>query len=187
MTNAYMSSHCLQMIVQRVLVCLALLDVPVLLLGRPLFLYFRHRNNRRTVGILVCCCIFDKIMNISGFPRAVEFLEYHGILKGQFQTLKVREFYICFCPSHGQIKGIFVLQLHSVVYLRAVFCVNSVYRYPRLWHAQALNWVSLSVFLAPEQCVVPISDPLPQIKSLSDCLILTPPPHLTLNLPILGR
>uniref|UniRef100_A0A673IIL4 V-type proton ATPase subunit a n=1 Tax=Sinocyclocheilus rhinocerous TaxID=307959 RepID=A0A673IIL4_9TELE len=39
-----------QMIVQRVLVCLALLAVPVLLLGRPLFLYFRHRNNRRTVS-----------------------------------------------------------------------------------------------------------------------------------------
>uniref|UniRef100_A0A8C1WFW1 V-type proton ATPase subunit a n=1 Tax=Cyprinus carpio TaxID=7962 RepID=A0A8C1WFW1_CYPCA len=37
-----------QMIVQRVLVCLALLAVPVLLLGRPLFLYFRHRTNRRT-------------------------------------------------------------------------------------------------------------------------------------------
>ncbi|KAI2668315.1 V-type proton ATPase 116 kDa subunit a2 [Labeo rohita] len=36
-----------QMIVQRVLVCLALLAVPVLLLGKPLFLYFRHRNNRR--------------------------------------------------------------------------------------------------------------------------------------------
>uniref|UniRef100_A0A8C1WFH8 V-type proton ATPase subunit a n=1 Tax=Cyprinus carpio TaxID=7962 RepID=A0A8C1WFH8_CYPCA len=50
MTNAYMSSHCLQMIVQRVLVCLALLAVPVLLLGRPLFLYFRHRTNRRTVS-----------------------------------------------------------------------------------------------------------------------------------------
>ncbi len=131
MTNAYMSSHCLQMIVQRVLVCLALLDVPVLLLGRPLFLYFRHRNNRRMVGILVCCCIFDKIMNISGFPRVMEFLEYHGIFKGPFQTLKVREFYIYFSPSHG-ISGIFVLQLHSVVYLHAVFCVNSVYRQPRL-------------------------------------------------------
>uniref|UniRef100_A0A8C1WGY5 V-type proton ATPase subunit a n=1 Tax=Cyprinus carpio TaxID=7962 RepID=A0A8C1WGY5_CYPCA len=39
-----------QMIVQRVLVCLALLAVPVLLLGRPLFLYFRHRTNRRTVS-----------------------------------------------------------------------------------------------------------------------------------------
>ncbi len=26
----------------------------------------------------------------------------------------------------------------------------------------------------------------PSLKSLSDCLILTPPPHLTLNLPILG-
>uniref|UniRef100_A0A671NNP8 V-type proton ATPase subunit a n=1 Tax=Sinocyclocheilus anshuiensis TaxID=1608454 RepID=A0A671NNP8_9TELE len=39
-----------QMIVQRVLVCLSLLAVPVLLLGRPLFLYFRHRNNRRTVS-----------------------------------------------------------------------------------------------------------------------------------------
>uniref|UniRef100_A0A8C1WFE6 V-type proton ATPase subunit a n=1 Tax=Cyprinus carpio TaxID=7962 RepID=A0A8C1WFE6_CYPCA len=38
-----------QMIVQRVLVCLALLAVPVLLLGRPLFLYFRHRTNRRTL------------------------------------------------------------------------------------------------------------------------------------------
>uniref|UniRef100_A0A8C1N086 V-type proton ATPase subunit a n=1 Tax=Cyprinus carpio TaxID=7962 RepID=A0A8C1N086_CYPCA len=39
-----------QMRVQRVLVCLALLAVPVLLLGRPLFLYFRHRTNRRTVS-----------------------------------------------------------------------------------------------------------------------------------------
>uniref|UniRef100_A0A672QFE2 V-type proton ATPase subunit a n=1 Tax=Sinocyclocheilus grahami TaxID=75366 RepID=A0A672QFE2_SINGR len=51
-----------QMIVQRVLVCLALLAVPVLLLGRPLFLYFRHRNNRRTVSrgeIRLCPLVTD--------------------------------------------------------------------------------------------------------------------------------
>ncbi len=29
-------------------------------------------------------------------PTVMEFLEYHGILKGLFQTLKVREFYIFF-------------------------------------------------------------------------------------------
>ncbi len=54
------------------------------------------------------------MLKITGFPRVMEILEYHGILKGLFQTLKVREFYIFFCPSHG-ISGIFVCQLHSVL------------------------------------------------------------------------
>ncbi len=36
------------------------------------------------------------IILFAGFPRVMEFLEYHGILKGLFQTLKVREFYIFF-------------------------------------------------------------------------------------------
>uniref|UniRef100_A0A671NSI3 V-type proton ATPase subunit a n=1 Tax=Sinocyclocheilus anshuiensis TaxID=1608454 RepID=A0A671NSI3_9TELE len=48
-----------QMIVQRVLVCLSLLAVPVLLLGRPLFLYFRHRNNRRTLQEEQCPLVTD--------------------------------------------------------------------------------------------------------------------------------
>ncbi len=42
-------------------------------------------------------------------------------------------------------------------------------------------------FLVPVLC--PFSTPCqiitPLLKSLSDCLILTPPPHLTINLPIL--
>ncbi|KAG1956466.1 V-type proton ATPase 116 kDa subunit a3 isoform X1 [Pimephales promelas] len=38
-----------QVTVQRVLLCLALLAVPVLLLGKPLYLYFKYRNNRRTL------------------------------------------------------------------------------------------------------------------------------------------
>ncbi|TRY89962.1 hypothetical protein DNTS_001683 [Danionella cerebrum] len=36
-----------QTIVQRILVCLALLAVPVLLLGKPLHLYLKHKNHRR--------------------------------------------------------------------------------------------------------------------------------------------
>ncbi len=132
-----MSSHCLQMIVQRVLVCLALLDVPVLLLGRPLFLYFRHRNNRRTVGILVCCCIFDKIMNISGFPRVMEFLEYHGIFKGPFQTLRVRDFYIYFSTSHG-ISGDFCPSApFSSLLARCILCKQRVQTATTLTHASS--------------------------------------------------
>ncbi len=70
----------------------------------------------------------------------MEFLEYHGILKGLFQTLKVREL-LFFCPSHG-ISGIFVCQLHCLCVLcveRAQTAATLTRASPELSFSQSLS------------------------------------------------
>uniref|UniRef100_A0A4W5L2K6 V-type proton ATPase subunit a n=1 Tax=Hucho hucho TaxID=62062 RepID=A0A4W5L2K6_9TELE len=51
-----------QMIVQRVLVVVALASVPVLLLGKPLYLYYNHRRRANTSGVRVLL-IWDSGLN----------------------------------------------------------------------------------------------------------------------------
>ncbi len=72
-----------------------------------------------------------KNVQFTGFPRVMEFLEYHGILKGLLQILKFREFYIFFAQVMEYQLFLFV---NSIQYSYVVFCVNSVHRQP-----QALN------------------------------------------------
>uniref|UniRef100_A0AAY4A5E8 V-type proton ATPase subunit a n=1 Tax=Denticeps clupeoides TaxID=299321 RepID=A0AAY4A5E8_9TELE len=49
-----------QMIVQKVLVVLALSSVPVLLLGKPLYLYFRQRKGLRRTLVSVSACVWHR-------------------------------------------------------------------------------------------------------------------------------
>uniref|UniRef100_A0A674CPB9 V-type proton ATPase subunit a n=1 Tax=Salmo trutta TaxID=8032 RepID=A0A674CPB9_SALTR len=52
-----------QMIVQRVLVVVALASVPVLLLGKPLYLYYNHRRRANTRGVRGSLLIWDSGCN----------------------------------------------------------------------------------------------------------------------------
>uniref|UniRef100_A0A673I9J3 V-type proton ATPase subunit a n=1 Tax=Sinocyclocheilus rhinocerous TaxID=307959 RepID=A0A673I9J3_9TELE len=113
-----------QMIVQRVLVCLALLAVPVLLLGRPLFLYFRHRNNRRTVsrGEIRLCPLVTDTSSINA---------QLGDLEGAGGGTEDQEF---------DCTEVFMHQaIHTVEY--CLGCISNTASYLRLWalslaHAQ---------------------------------------------------
>jgi len=51
----------------------------------------------------------------TGFPRVMEFLEYHGILKGLFQTLKVREF--CIFVQVMEYQGFLFVSLNFSFHL----------------------------------------------------------------------
>ncbi len=58
----------------------------------------------------------------SGFPRVTEFLEYHGILKGLFQTLKVREFNIFYVQVMKYQGFLFVTLNFSFHLSKCNFC-----------------------------------------------------------------
>ncbi len=58
----------------------------------------------------------------------MEFLEYHGILKGLFQTLKVREFYIFYVQVMEYQGFLFVTFNFSVHLSNCNFSVAFFYR-----------------------------------------------------------
>uniref|UniRef100_A0A672QHC4 V-type proton ATPase subunit a n=1 Tax=Sinocyclocheilus grahami TaxID=75366 RepID=A0A672QHC4_SINGR len=114
-----------QMIVQRVLVCLALLAVPVLLLGRPLFLYFRHRNNRRTVS-----------------RGEIRLCESKSTLFGLPEVDAIRNHWLRFIYNRTEFDctEVFMHQaIHTIEY--CLGCISNTASYLRLWalslaHAQ---------------------------------------------------